>query len=183
MKILRKFTVIVLCAVCLCETIVTINWANAQAQTIADSVIVIEEMREPVQAKFEPLQDVPLSDELQEHVFAEAERIGIEPMILFRLMERESQFDENAWRLDINGYESWGLCQVNDITADFMRERSINYKTSKGNITGAAELISYYMNERGCTLLEALAAYGAGYSNMRQGKGFEAARALLGVSK
>lgn len=127
---------------------------------------------------FEPL-DIALPIHLQEHTWQEAQRIGIDPEILLRLMWRESGFQVDAWCIDSNGYESVGLCQINGIAFDWCRDRDIDPYTPEGNITAAAELIQYYINERGCSLEEALAAYGAGETGMRSGKGLEAARKLL----
>ena len=128
---------------------------------------------------FEQL-DIPLSLELQIHTYNQATRIGIEPEILFALMRRESGFQEDAWVIDTNGFPSHGLFQINEIAFPFLIERGIDPKESPAaNITAASEIIFYYLNERNCTLEEALAAYGVGYSNMLKGKGFYAANKLI----
>ena len=127
---------------------------------------------------FESL-NISLPVNLQEHTWNEAQRIGIDPEILYKLMWRESGYQVDAWCIDSNGYESVGLCQINGMAFSWCEDRGIDPHTPEGNITAAAELIRYYINERGCSLEEALAAYGAGETGMRSGKGMEAARKLL----
>jgi hypothetical protein len=131
-----------------------------------------------IEETFEPW-DISLPVHLQRHTWSEAKRIGIDPEILLKLMWRESRYQADAWRLDSNGYESVGLCQINGIMLNWLSERAIDPSTPEGNITAAAEIIQYYIEDRGCSLEEALAAYGAGETGMRNGQGKEAARRLL----
>jgi hypothetical protein len=123
--------------------------------------------------------DISLSEPLQRHTWSEARRIGLDPEILLKLMWRESGYQVDAWRMENNGYESVGLCQINGIVYDWLDERGIDPHTPEGNITAAAEIIQYYMDDRGCSLEQALAAYGAGETGMRAGNGMDAARELL----
>ena len=53
--------------------------------------------------------DIPLSEELQEYIFTECEERGIKPEIVFGMIERESQFREEA--IGDNG-NSFGLMQI-----------------------------------------------------------------------
>ena len=53
--------------------------------------------------------DIPLSKELQEYIFTESEERGIKPEIVFGMIERESQFREEA--IGDNG-NSFGLMQI-----------------------------------------------------------------------
>ena len=145
-------------------------------QTIREQLQNFEEYQ-PIPADiFDPL-DIPLDLELQEHAVSEARRIGIEPSILFALMYRESRFQTDAWRIDTNGYESVGLCQINGIALPFLIERGIDPSSPYGNITAACELIGYYLER--FSLKEALAAYAVGESAMLRGRGLEAAEEMI----
>ena len=53
--------------------------------------------------------DVPLSEELQDHIFAECEARGIAPAIIISMIEQESQYDASVVGDD---GESTGLMQV-----------------------------------------------------------------------
>lgn len=127
-----------------------------------------------------PLPDIPLDPELKQYTLDVCADYDIDPAILFALMHRESRFQVDAHCIDSNGLESVGLCQINGSTFSFLAARGIDPKGSpEANIQAACELISYYRDERGYTLLQSLAAYGAGERGMLQGKGFAGARMLL----
>lgn len=140
---------------------------------------VLEAIPQGPEAIFHPL-DIPLEAGLQEYVYREARAAELEPDIVFRLMYRESRYQEDAYRIDTNGYESTGLCQINGITYPFLSERGIDPKASpESNIAAAVELITYYRDERGYNLLDSLAAYGAGEGKMYTDQAQRQARELL----
>lgn len=137
------------------------------------------EAPKPEEPEFEPL-DISLSVELQELTYLICREKDIDPIIMFRIMWRESRFDETAIGYNRNGTADHGICQINDIAFDFLADRGIDPTESpESNIRAACELITYYRDECGCTLLESLAAYGAGLTGMRNGNGFAAARKLI----
>lgn len=53
--------------------------------------------------------DVPLSDDLQGHIFELCEEYGVDPAIVFAVIERESSYKENT--VGDNG-EAFGLMQI-----------------------------------------------------------------------
>lgn len=53
--------------------------------------------------------DVPLDEELQDHIFAECERYGVEPSVVIAMIERESGFRESV--IGDSG-RSFGLMQI-----------------------------------------------------------------------
>ena len=55
------------------------------------------------------LYDVPLSEELQKHIFAECEKHNISPSVVIAIIERESRYDANA--IGDDG-KSFGLMQI-----------------------------------------------------------------------
>jgi len=126
------------------------------------------------------IEGVPLSRELQEYTINTCLEYDINPVILFRLMYRESRFNVDAVGYNRNGTQDYGLCQLNDVALPFLLERGIDPTESpQENIRGACELISYYRDERGYTTLEAVAAYGIGEAGLMRGEGLEAAEKLL----
>jgi len=126
------------------------------------------------------IEGVPLSRELQEYTINTCLEYNINPVILFRLMYRESRFVVDAIGYNRNGTKDYGLCQLNDVALPFLLERGIDPTESpQENIKGACELISHYRDERGYTTLEAIAAYGVGEAGLMRGEGLEAAEKLL----
>ena len=73
-----------------------------EPETIEEPVIEIEE--NPV-----TYFDVPLDEELQDHIFAECERYGVEPSVVIAMIERESGFRESV--IGDSG-RSFGLMQI-----------------------------------------------------------------------
>ena len=126
---------------------------------------------------WEPNPNIPLDADLQKYAELKAAEIGIDVNILYRLMYRESRFQIDAWCMDTNGYESIGLCQINGITYSWLEKRGIDPTTPKGNIAAACELIGHYLERY--TMVEALAAYGAGETGMLSGRGLESAQLLM----
>lgn len=55
--------------------------------------------------------DVPLSEELQEHIFAECEKHNITPEIVISMIEQESDYDSDAIG---DGGNSKGLMQIQE---------------------------------------------------------------------
>jgi len=126
------------------------------------------------------IEGVPLSRELQEYTINTCLEYDINPVILFRLMYRESRFAVDAIGYNRDGTQDYGLCQLNDVTLPFLLESGIDPTESpQENIRAACELISYYRDERGYTMLEALACYGVGEEGFKLGEGLEAAEKLI----
>lgn len=134
----------------------------------------------PAGPAFKPDPNIPLSSELQEYTISICQKKDIDPAILFALMYRESRFQEDATGYNRNGTRDHGLCQLNDVTLSFLADHGIDPTESpQENIRAAVELITYYRDERGYTLLESLAAYGVGEGGMLSGRGFGAAEKLI----
>lgn len=176
-----------------------INGANIRAdqaessQMIAeDSELVWKEKSERLEAELIEMihkanqigeweiEGVPLSRELQEYTINTCLEHDLNPIILFRLMHRESRFQEDAIGYNRNGTQDHGICQLNDVSLPFLLERGIDPTESpQENIRAAVYLITYYRDERGHSLEESLACYGEGEVGMLAGRGFEAAIKLL----
>lgn len=73
-----------------------------EPETYEEPVIEIEE--NPV-----TYFDVPLDEELQDHIFAECDRYGVEPSVVIAMIERESGFRESV--IGDSG-RSFGLMQI-----------------------------------------------------------------------
>jgi hypothetical protein len=70
--------------------------------------IIFEDMDEVASVKY---FDVPLSEELQDHIFAVCEEYRIEPSIVIAMIERESGFRD--WVVG-DGGKSFGLMQIQE---------------------------------------------------------------------
>lgn len=129
--------------------------------------------------EFVASSEIALSPELQQHAYELCKQNDIPYELLIKLMWRESRFQINAIGYNTNGTQDSGLMQINDVNRDWLYEAyELDISQPKDNITAAVVLIRYYLN-KGYTLEESLAAYGAGETGMLNGRGFTAARKLL----
>lgn len=118
-------------------------------------------------APVQPIYDfIPLSDELQVYTCDLADAYGINPMVVFALMWRESRFDETA--INSTGVEySVGLMQINtywhQTRMDLLGVTDLS--DSKQNILVGITYLSELFNWREGTSLEwVLMAYNGGPS-------------------
>lgn len=155
-------------------------WTEWNNRTLQHSESSLTQQSEPEEPEFEPF-DIPIEPYIQEMVFQITEEYDIDPAIILRLIWRESGGNPDAYvAMDTNGYPAYGLCQLNGIALPYLLDRGIDPTESPEiNISAACELIAYYRDECGCTLLESLAAYGTGLTGMRNGNGFTAAQRLI----
>lgn len=106
--------------------------------------------------------DVPLSDSLQDHIFSECEKYGIDPAIIIAMIYRESSYRENV--VGDNG-NSFGLMQINaKWHEDRMKKLGVTdlldpYQNVTVGINYLAELYRYKGNMKW-----AIMAYNGGYS-------------------
>ena len=107
---------------------------------------------EPEQVIEEPTVlyfDVPLSEDLQDHIFAECETRGIDPAMIIAMIERESRFDVDA--IGDSG-RSYGLMQIQP-----------KWHGARMEKLGCDDLLDPYQNVTvGIDLLEELIARGKG---------------------
>lgn len=103
-------------AVCMSEPHVmdgsTVTPIVEPLKTIApdEPVEPVPEPAEPVSiAESKYREDIPLEEEVQEHIFAVCEEKGIEPEVIFAMIWRESRYD--AYAVGDNGRAS-GLMQI-----------------------------------------------------------------------
>ncbi len=97
------------------------------------------EIPEPI-AEPEHFYNIPLSHEFQHYVRETAKSFGFEAELLFAIMEEESLFRANA----VSPSDDWGLCQVNRVCFDWLREHY-----------GVTNLLDPYQNViAGCAILK-----------------------------
>lgn len=115
--------------------------------------------------------DIPLDEDLQDHIFAECERYGVEPAVVVAMIERESRF--NADVIGDSG-RSFGLMQIQP-----------RWHSGRMEKLGCTDLLDPYQNVTvGIDFLAeligsgkgvewALMAYngGPGYANRLRGEG------------
>ena len=82
-------------------------------ETETETEVTVSQIKHTTE-RIEPIKffDVPLSYELQLHIFAECEKHNIAPTIIIAMIERESSYDPNA--IGDNG-KSFGLMQIQPI--------------------------------------------------------------------
>lgn len=106
--------------------------------------------------------DIPLTENLQEHIFLTCEDYGVEPEIIFSIIETESNYEAST--VGDNG-ESFGLMQIQP---RWNKERMERLKCDDlldpyQNVRVGIDLISEY-NEYGKPLEFVLMAYNGGVS-------------------
>lgn len=109
--------------------------------------------------------DVPLSEDLQDHIFRECEKYNVDPAIVVAMIERESTFRESV--VGDNG-NSFGLMQIQPRWHKARMERlgCHNLLDPYQNVTVGVDLLAELIN-MGRGLDWALMAYngGPGYAN------------------
>lgn len=105
--------------------------------------------------------DVPLSEDLQDHIFSECEKYGVEPAIIVAMIERESTFNESI--VGDNG-NSFGLMQIQPRWHKARMERldCNNLLDPYQNVTVGVDLLAELIDMGG--LDWALMAYNGGPS-------------------
>lgn len=106
--------------------------------------------------------DVPLTENLQEHIFLTCEDYGVDPEVIFSIIETESNYE--AYTVGDNG-ESFGLMQIQPRWNEERMERlkCDDLLDPYQNIRVGIDLISEY-NEYGKPLEFVLMAYNGGIS-------------------
>lgn len=109
---------------------------------------VTEPVEEPTVEPMEEIEfyDVPLSEELQLHLFAECEKHSIAPAIVIAMIERESDFRE--WVIGDNG-TSYGLMQIKPkYQQERMKRLGCNDLLDPfQNITVGVDILAEYIEE------------------------------------
>ena len=119
----------------------------------------------PVQPEYPYYSFIPLSEELQIHTCSVAEIYGINPLLVYAVMWRESRFNYDS--LNASGEYSVGLMQINTI---WHRERIdrlglTDITDPYQNITAGIDYLAECINWRCDTTIEwALMAYNGGPS-------------------
>ena len=140
---------------------------------VVEPVEIIEEVEEPIVVEVvEPVYyDVPLDEDLQDHIFLECEARGIDPTLVISIINKESNFRESI-RGD-NG-KSYGLMQIQKKWhVDRMEKLSVtDLLNPYQNVTVGIDYLTELL-DRDKGVEWALMAYNGGpsYANKLEAKG------------
>lgn len=130
---------------------------------LSQSVVVAEEpsVDEPIE-ETRKYFDVPLSHEVQDHIFTECEKHNIQPAIVVAMIQKESKF--NTYALGDDG-RSAGLMQVQ---AKWHLPKMIELECTDlfnpyQNITVGVDYLTELYNQYGGDYGKALTAYNSGH--------------------
>ena len=106
--------------------------------------------------------DVPLTQELQEHIFAECEKYGIDPAIVIAMCYRESSY--NASAVGDNG-RSFGLMQIQQRYHEERMERLgvTDLLDPMQNVTVGIDFLAELLDRYNGDVAKALVAYNRGH--------------------
>lgn len=105
--------------------------------------------------------DVPLGEDLQDHIFDICEEYGIPPEIIIAQISRESCFDPDV----VGAAGEVGYLQIHPVTVTFITgETGLDVSDPRENISAGAWLLHYFI-DRGYSLNEALICYNEGEGN------------------
>lgn len=105
--------------------------------------------------------DLPLPDEVQDHIFDVCSLYDIPVPIILAMIYRESCFDPSV----IGAAGEFGYMQIHPVTAKFiMNNTGLNVYDPLENISAGAWLIHYFV-ERGYDIDDALICYNEGEGN------------------
>lgn len=131
-----------------------------------------------VNIKFEPMQSIPLSYDLQYYTYNLCDEYDVPYELVLSVMEVETNF-ENIVIMDTNGYHSYGYMMVSDLNRSKMDGIGIDMDTEKGRVEAGISILSDYYHRY--DLKTALAAYNAGENGMKRGEGVGYANKVLKV--
>jgi hypothetical protein len=125
--------------------------------TETEPTVVVVEPEQPTRTYF----DIPLSYDVQDHIFAECETHNIDPAIIVAMIYRESKFDTYA--LGDDG-RSAGLMQIQ---AKWHLQRMIKLGCTDlfdqyQNITVGVDILAELLDRYGGDMAKALTAYNRG---------------------
>ena len=164
------------------ETDDIIHWKQEESiEDVEIEPVVIESVEEPVDEV--TFYDVPLSEELQIHIFEECEKHNISPSIVIAMIERESDYTADA--IGDNG-KSFGLMQIQK-----------HYHQERMNRLGCTDLLDPFQNvtvgidilaeliEKNSDLYWVLMAYNGGqsYANRNMNSGIYSDYAIEVVAR
>ena len=108
--------------------------------------------------------DIPLSESEQEIVYECAEKYGLDPAIVFAVIETESSFNKN---IGVNSYNCAGLMQLNLTYSAQYGVTYDNYNDVYTNVNGGCMLLSQLYNKYG-DYHKALMAYNYGENGAKK---------------
>lgn len=105
--------------------------------------------------------DVPLGEDLQDHIYDICEEYGIPPEIIIAQISRESCFNPEV----VGAAGEVGYLQIHPVTVTFITgETGLDVSDPRENISAGAWLLHYFI-DRGYSLNEALICYNEGEGN------------------
>lgn len=119
---------------------------------------------------------LPLSDDLQDHIIAETQRINFDLEVFLGLIEQESYFDNSV----IGGAGEVGLCQIHPAHFETMYSMNLDPYNEFDNVTYAIILLEDLTANN--DLKTALAKYNRGKYASDLTKGFIYANSVLNKS-
>lgn len=152
----------ILCAIGVKNNIAEIHKLRQMQAKLATPQIQTVIIEKPVVVEPETVYfDIPLSRDIQDHIFAECEKHNIQPAIIVAMIYQESKFD--AYALGDDG-RSAGLMQVQ---AKWHLQRMIELGCTDlfnpyQNITVGVDILAEQRNRYGGAMDKALTAYNRG---------------------
>lgn len=144
------------------------NKKEKERQAAVEAYMLTISTQAPVVVEPEPPEeeprayfDVSLSHDVQDHLFAECEKYGIDPAVVIAMIERESRF--NTYALGDDG-RSAGLMQI---MTKWHLKRMIKLECTDlfdpcQNITVGIDILAEQLNRYGGDMAKALTAYNRG---------------------
>lgn len=132
----------------------------SSAPTVTTTTTATKKEIEKINVVVHPLYDIPLSDNLQRYITEECDGTGIDPTIIFAMIERETNYDAQA--IGDDG-ESYGIMQIK---AKYHYQRMVELKCTNlldpyQNVTVGIDILCEKLNKYG-NMQMALVSYNAG---------------------
>ena len=133
-----------------------VNQADMETQDID-----VVESAETVTSYF----NIPLSEELQDYIRFECEYVGIDPSLVFALIEVESNFDSQA----ISETNDYGLMQINKSNFDWISEEygTEDFLDPYENIHAGVNVLAECL-AKGDSIQMGLMVYNLGYDGAKE---------------
>lgn len=155
-----SIVIIIICALHVPEVYGRPKEEPSEPTTTSTTTTTTTAKAEEVKVVLCAVYDVPLSADLQRHITETCEAKGIDPTIIFAMIERETNYDADAIG---DGGESYGIMQIK---AKYHYERMLDLNCTDlldpyQNVTVGVDILCELLSKYGDTEM-ALCAYNAG---------------------
>lgn len=126
----------------------------------------IAKAQEPEAVETKKYYNVPLPAEIQDYIFQLCEENNVEPVLIFAIVETESDFNPNC----VSCTNDYGLMQINKCNHQWLKEQYgvDNFLDPKQNLLCGISMIATHLKNNNGDWIKALMCYNQGSSGAKR---------------